>query len=131
MTKVTGTATVLANVARLPQATAPDESLETLKSAAEPIRQHAVDLAPYDVNDRDGIHLRDHLIVAEREDPTKGTVAVYVGTDRIAKHGHLVELGTIHMAAQPFLRPAFDMGQAETRAILRRRVWESIRKAIR
>lgn len=34
---------------------------------------------------------------------------VIAGIDRkVAPHAHLVEFGTVHMAAQPFMRPAWD-----------------------
>lgn len=127
---VKGLAPLLANIARLRGASAPEESLETLKAAAEPIHALAVSFAPYDVHDRDGIHLRDHIIIAERE-TDEGFVAVDVGTDRQAPHGHLLELGTVKMAARPFLRPAFDVGQADGLVILKRRIWESVMRAIR
>jgi HK97 gp10 family phage protein len=31
----------------------------------------------------------------------------------IAPHAHFVEFGTVHMPAEPFLRPAFDAGKEE------------------
>lgn len=46
-----------------------------------------------------------------------------------ARYGHLVERGTSHSAPQPFLRPAFEQGKAESLRIYRREIGAAIAKA--
>jgi len=54
--------------------------------------------------------LRDHLIIAyDDEVSVPGRIASYIVTwSREAFYGRFWEFGTSKMAAQPFLRPAFD-----------------------
>ena len=59
--------------------------------------------------------LRDSLVV--KKDRTRpGVVVVHVGATYAARHAHLVEFGTVHSAARPFLRPAFDETAGEALA---------------
>ena len=44
------------------------------------------------------------------------------------KYGHLVEFGTEHSAAQPYLRPALDSNRGRIEAILSRKLWAGIRR---
>lgn len=41
-------------------------------------------------------------------------------------YGHMVEFGTVHMTAQPFMRPAFD----HTRAEVQKRLGDDLRAAV-
>lgn len=53
--------------------------------------------------------LRDSLMVKKVRQRQSSSVLVIVGPKwPEGAHGHLVEFGTKHSAAKPFLRPAFD-----------------------
>lgn len=91
------------------------------KVAMEPVKLEAIADAPVDDGD-----LRRSITISSRK-MKNGNRSVRVGPDtksvvrigddgaidfskkkRPANYAHLVELGTEHSAAQPFLRPAFD-----------------------
>ncbi|MBR8344650.1 HK97-gp10 family putative phage morphogenesis protein [Burkholderia ambifaria] len=59
--------------------------------------------------------LRDNMLIAyDREKSVEGKIASYVVTwSKEAFYGRFVEYGTSKMAAEPFLRPAFDTKQRE------------------
>ena len=55
---------------------------------------------------------------------------VYVGPERRQGfYGHMVEFGTEHSAAHPFMRPALDNTRDEVRQVIANRLWVSIKKA--
>lgn len=62
--------------------------------------------------------LRDHIIIAyDDEVSVPGRIASYLVTwSKEAFYGYFLEFGTSNMAAQPFLRPAFE---AKKRASVR------------
>ncbi|KVO11798.1 hypothetical protein WJ73_19390 [Burkholderia ubonensis] len=59
--------------------------------------------------------LRDSMLIAyDREKSVEGKIASYIVTwSKEAFYGRFVEYGTSNMAAEPFLRPAFDAKQTE------------------
>ncbi|WP_455275134.1 HK97-gp10 family putative phage morphogenesis protein [Ralstonia thomasii] len=54
--------------------------------------------------------LRDHILIAyDKEESVDGKLATYIVTwSREAFYGRFLEYGTSKMAAQPFLRPAYE-----------------------
>lgn len=91
--------------------------------AGKIIHAQAVVLCPV----QDG-YLRDSLMVVSKDDsvvlrpdadmiqaPTEDNT-VYVGT--AVHYAPYQEFGTIHMSAQPFLRPAFDLAQGKALTVV-------------
>lgn len=87
------------------------------KGVREAILPEAQILVPVDTGD-----LRDSLEVRREND----NVSLIAGTD----HALPVEFGTIHMAAQPFLRPAIDNKSKVALTIAAREAEEIMKKAI-
>ncbi|MEA3541942.1 MAG: HK97-gp10 family putative phage morphogenesis protein [Pseudomonadota bacterium] len=55
---------------------------------------------------------------------------VYIGpSKREGFYGHMVELGTSHSAAHPFMRPALDNSREEVRRAMGHSLWADIKKA--
>jgi HK97 gp10 family phage protein len=55
-----------------------------------------------------------------------GVVAAQVRS--LAPHAHLIEFGTVKMAAQPFLRPALDSGAQRVFDVLGRQLADGLEK---
>ncbi len=112
---------ITARLRQMSDAVSHEVAIEALKEAAEPIRALASALAP---RSNQAPHLADNIIVSETTrvrgfggsgrwrdvDPFVSTVAIgpsYRPEDIF--YGQFQEFGTAHHAAQPFLRPAFDV----------------------
>lgn len=82
-----------------------------------------VDLSIYEGKSR-GRHppgfLRRNIIIAyDKENSVPGRIASYIVTwSREAFYGRFLEFGTSRMAAQPFLRPAFEAKRKEIAAAI-------------
>ena len=137
--KLTGLREMQQALQRLPDELQRPLVKEALTDAAAPMRDEAIALAPDAPPIGEG--LKANIIISDRltesqaqaEQPERRDEAkVYVGVDGerpdLAPHGILVEFGTgprYHesgkyvgeMAAQPFMRPAFD---AKARIVLQR-----------
>lgn len=72
------------------------------------LRDEAKLLAP-----RDSGLLASSIYLARKDGKSNESRVVYSVTwnGRKAPHGHLVEFGTVKMAAKPFLRPAYDIAK--------------------
>ena len=46
------------------------------------------------------------------------------------RHGHLLEFGTAHSAAQPFMRPAWDQDHKALLERLKVEIWTEIKKSM-
>jgi HK97 gp10 family phage protein len=44
------------------------------------------------------------------------------------RYAHLVEFGTRHSRAKPFMRPAFDANQRQARQMIEKIVWDELRR---
>lgn len=77
--------------------------VEATLAGAGPIKETASQRAPRD----EGRLSRSIDAEVVKAEPRRA--AVHVGPNRNAFYGMFVELGTRHIAAKPFLRPAFDM----------------------
>jgi HK97 gp10 family phage protein len=127
-------------LARLPDAMSRQAKVEALKVAAEPIRQAAEDMAPYDFDAR-APHLQDNIVIGtlteamlERRGRDTETV-VEVGPrggqgGNEFFYGLFQEFGTARHPAQPFLRPAFDKESQGSLDILVDELWWLVRKGV-
>jgi HK97 gp10 family phage protein len=133
-------------LAELPKATARNVLKRTLVKAGEPIAQKARDLVPVasgDLKDSIAVSAKIKNKVGNAEfaeamrqglgkgaavqalrDARRGANAsfaeMYVGPAvPQGFYGHLVEFGTSHMAAEPFMRPAWDAEQRTALDIIR------------
>lgn len=142
-----------AALGELPKATARNVLKRTLEKAAEPIAQRARELVPVDSGDlRDSITVSARLknkvgnaeysaamrqglgkaaAVQALRDARRGAngsfAEVYIGP-AVPKgfYGHLVEFGTSRMAAEPFMRPAWDEGQDRALGIIKEELGNEI-----
>lgn len=75
----------------------------------------ATQLVPVSDNNEPGhIHLRDTIRV--EKNPRTGSASAVAGDEsKDVFHAIPVELGTVHMAAQPYLRPAADLATKRSR----------------
>jgi HK97 gp10 family phage protein len=119
--------------------------------AAVIIRDEAKRRAPVDL----GV-LRDNIVAARNRRSTQGTEGYYVEVRRKSRrfgntkrnrqkgrvgqsytydgqayYGMMVELGTQHMRAQPFLRPAFEAKKEEAATVFRTELSKAIDAAVR
>ena len=145
-------------LAELPKATARNVLRRTLVKAGQPIAEKARDLVPVDSSQlknsivvsariknkvgnaefsaamRSGLG-KEAAVRAMRDArrANQGSFAqMYVGPAVPAGfYGHLVEFGTSRMAAQPFMRPAWDAKQREALDIIRSEMGNEIIAAAR
>lgn len=86
--------------------------IKAAKAGAEPIVERAQDLAPKGTGKQFGrrtVHLAESIGTRfTRRGALR--VVVQIGTEKDAYWGFFIEYGTSKMAAQPFMRPAFDAG---------------------
>ncbi|MDB6177934.1 HK97 gp10 family phage protein [Paracoccus sp. Z330] len=113
-----------------------------LKKAAQPTADLASSMAPVRTGNLarsvivgaklDGRQARIHRRMF-RDD--KSSVEMFVGPSYLSgdggRHGHLVEFGTWKMAAQPFMRPAWDQDKRAMLDRLSEELWAELEKAIR
>ena len=99
-----------------------------LKSAAiagaEVIAGEAKRLAPRDSGDlAEGIHAEPGRI-------QQGRAVMNIGIGKKQWYGELVELGTENMAAQPYLRPAFDTKAEEAIAAVNKVLRDALKDVL-
>lgn len=96
------------------EALAPGLVADALKKAAKPIEDYAVGGAPVDSG---SLARSIHTRVMKSTTPGKASVRIGPAWAIYRKggveYGRFVEFGTSRMAAQPFLRPALDVGTDE------------------
>jgi HK97 gp10 family phage protein len=73
--------------------------------------------------------LRAAIYQAFSQDNSKdGTATYHISWNaRRAPHGHLIEFGTVKMAARPFLRPAYDAASAKALEAAKARLVEGMK----
>lgn len=110
------------------RATAKNVARRALKKAAEPIDDMASRLAPR-LTGRLSVSVitGTQLTPSQRRGINRNSVEVYVGT--VLSRGRYNEFGTINMAANPFMRPAWDAKQDEALLIIRHELAVEIEKA--
>jgi HK97 gp10 family phage protein len=93
-----------------------------LRAGAKPIVVAAKEAVPV----RTG-KLKKSIRNASSKPPSRDALEIAIGVrptrSRIA---HLIEFGTDHSPAQPFLRPALDQKAAEAIDAMKQRLWEGI-----
>ena len=146
-----------AALGELGKATARNVMMRALKKSAEPIEQAAKSMAPRDQGDlAESIAIttkstaragRKAFADAMKSGSSKGDAQaaaraankgakgkdtfsqVFVGPTDGGRHGWFNEFGTENMAAQPFMRPAFDVGAPKALASLKPDLATEIEKA--
>jgi HK97 gp10 family phage protein len=127
---------ILARLEQLAPAVKRAAERGALEKAAAPIRARAAELAPR--SSRHSAHLADNIVIgavnqnaldrAGRESET----VIETGPSKKPGdffYGFFDEFGTIHQAAQPYMRPAFDSQAPAALGILGQELWNAIRAA--
>ena len=113
--ELTGIEELLNNLKRMGK-NVDDVAPRALRAGAEPIRQAASNLAPYDPTHA-GPHLKDNIIVSDVQKDGSGELYVEVGPQRGDNnhffYGKFHEFGTTKMKATPFVEPAFIAKRGE------------------
>lgn len=96
---------------------------QALENAAEPIRRRMSQMAPRAPGLPD---LADNIAISPSR--LKGAdnaqaAAVAIGPGKDFFYGFYQEYGTVHNAAHPFMRPAFDSGASRAIADITRELW--------
>lgn len=98
--------------------------LAALKVAAEPMRDRMQTLAP---RGPDAPHLADNIGVSVVREKDSDAVAVAIGPTKDFFYGWFLEHGTVHMAARPFVRPAFDATAQASLDVLSQEIWNGLK----
>lgn len=111
--KLDGVAELKAALAELGEAVATKVGRKAARSAAVEFQGVVKETAPYRPGERTKAsaefgHLRDNIRVRKARSRTAHTLTYTVSTGN-AYWGSFLEFGTVRMAAQPWLRPAFDV----------------------
>lgn len=110
----------------------------TLRKAGEVTATAAARMAPDDPQTTDdlkanikvGTRLTRRQARLQRRFKDKETVEAYVGvTDQVNAYGHLQEFGTVHHAAQPFMRPAWLATRLMVLQSIRGELADQVKKA--
>lgn len=109
-------------LAELSQRVSSNIQRAALKHAAEPMRRQMELTAPHEPGKPD---LRDDMVISNAKGDT-GTVAVAVGPSRKGYYGSFQELGTAHIPARPFVRPAFDQQASAALVLIKEDIWLSL-----
>lgn len=100
---------------------------EILEHAAEPMRKDMADTVAYEPGKPD---IRDHMATATARGEDANETAVAVGPTKEGFYGSFLELGTAHMAPQPFARPAFDRNVDGSLEIIGDEIWFALKHGI-
>ena len=100
-----------------------------VRAGAEPIRARAEELAPDDPT-TPGSRIKEGMMITVTEQTATEAIGK-IGPARFAFFGTFQEFGTAHLAAQPFLQPAFDEKQDEALKIMGEMLAEEIESAAR
>lgn len=130
--KLVGAEAIDRKLVAIRDAVSPDARRRSLLIGAEIVLEEAKRLVPVLTG-----NLRDSLIITFDGKVNGAAVserrfftAVYIGPERRQGfYGHMVEFGTIHMAAHPFMRPALDNTREEVKRAIGHSLWADIKKA--
>lgn len=103
--RIEGAAELAKALDKLPLRASANVMRAALRAGAEPIRRHAQSIAPRGPGAPD---IADHIGISSARAKEGEAAAVKVGPVRGFAYGLPLEIGTVHTAAQPFMRPAFD-----------------------
>ncbi|WIA57826.1 HK97 gp10 family phage protein [Sphingobium sp. WTD-1] len=113
-------------------AVSPEARERSLLAGAEIVQAEARRLVPVLTG-----NLQDSIIISFDGGLNSSAVSqrrffstVYIGPSRREGfYGHMVEFGTSHSAAHPFMRPALDNSREEVRRAMGDFLWADIKKA--
>lgn len=111
----------------LPAKTARRDGGNALKAGAKVI----VDLAraTVAVSDIDHPHIRDNIVVSLQRAANDAVRTCLIGFRKVVSfRAHFLEFGTSKMPAQPFMRPAIEMGGAEAINKIGETLWDAIER---
>ncbi len=105
---------------------------EALEQAGEPMRARMAQLAP---RGDQAPHMADNIGISRLRRVDGVTlhddeVAVAIGPTKGFFYGYFQERGTIHHAAQPFVRPAFDSERDHALNAIARELWAALQRAL-
>lgn len=113
--KMEGLEDLKANLLALDEAVATKIGVKADRDAANILKSALVEAAPYDPTAESPYgHLRENIRVRKQQVRTAHTIRYVVDTGK-AFWGAFVELGTVKMAARPWMRPVFERLVAELR----------------
>jgi len=129
--EIFGMEDVLRKLRKLPEQIQNNVVVGAVRAGTKPIINEAKRLVPIDTGD-----LEKSIGANRRKTDEKTVVMFTVSPRRGGKydgfHGHLVEFGTKNMAAQPFMRPAYEKEGEKTidatREYMAKRVEKEIEK---
>lgn len=112
----------------------PDEVEPIVVEGATIIADAARQKAPLGKGHKKGgriLHLKDAIRATKIK--RRGSAVAAIGTVdyRIAPHGLLVEYGSSHSAAHPYMRPAFDEKKQEVERLIVSEIGKKIEEAVR
>lgn len=96
---------------------------EALENGAYPIQATARRLAPRRPPHPD---MADNIVISTQRAAPGETAAIKVGPSTDHFYAFFVENGTVHMAARPFLRPAFDQHWRGALDTIREAFWTAL-----
>jgi len=113
-------------------AVSPEARERSLLAGAEIVQAEAKRLVPVLTG-----NLQDSIIISFDGGLNSSAVSqrrffstVYIGPSRREGfYGHMVEFGTSHSGAHPFMRPALDNSREEVRRAMGHSLWADIKKA--
>ncbi|TNJ39251.1 hypothetical protein [Phaeobacter sp. B1627] len=142
--RIEGAGDIERALAELARGTAKGVMRRAMKKSLKPVADLAGGVSPFTIAVTSKLTARQRK--EARGDRGRSKVVLYVGPVQPdgadAPHAHLYEFGTGvrvqastgrstgAMPARPFLRPAWDAGQAVMLATLRREVWAEIEKSV-
>ncbi len=132
--RIVGASELERALAQLPKAVAKSVLRGVLRKAGAPIVDHAVALCPHRTGElARSIDIRPTLTRRQRNRRMRGGAAeMFIGPSfPMGAHGHLIEFGTVNMAAQPFLRPAWDAGKTRVLESVRKDIWQALVRVAR
>lgn len=131
--KVEGFAALEQALRRLPQEIAGRVLTAALRKAGTPMAEQARGLAPRSADPGPNGHMADSikLRALRVEGLNDLDVNLWLGPDPDHFYGSFHEFGTVHQAARPFMRPAWDQQKDATVDRLGKELWAGIARAAR
>jgi HK97 gp10 family phage protein len=128
--RIEGGAALARTLNALPDKVSKSVRMQALRAGAEPLQQTMSQMAPRRPGPPD---MADHIVVsAVRKGGVtsiisdEDTSAVAVGPEKKFFYGFFQEYGTVHHAAQPFARPAFDATVNQSIGIIMKALWAAL-----
>lgn len=131
--EVTGFKELERALRELPNAVAKGVLRTALKKAGQPVVDAAIAMAPRDTGKlAESIEIKTSLTRRQRRRRRKaGDVEMFIGPSTAARHGHLVEFGTVKMAPRPFMRPAWDGNKERVLSLFVAEMRKAIDRAVK